>query len=123
MNKTHELMKEIIEEYGYRIVENDGESLSVSFQLNTMLLHSDTQDESFVAVFLSCFPEVTNDNHDEMLTKCNKLNKKLKQVKFYIVKNMIISSVEFHYCKKSDLRFQLKKAMENLVTGKVEFFD
>lgn len=123
MNNTHELLKEIIGAFGYQMVENDGESLSVSFQLNTIYLHSHSQDESFVIAILSNYPIVTKDNYNEILAKCNKMNKKLQQVKFYIMNDRVISSVEFHYWKKSDLRFQLKKAMENLVVGKVEFFN
>lgn len=121
MNKTHELLKEIIGEFGYQMVENDGESLSVCFQLNTLYVETNAQDESFVVVILSCYPKVTEDNYSEMLAKCNKMNKRLRQVKFYIINDRVVSSVEFHYWKKSDLRFQLKKAMENLVAGKVEF--
>lgn len=123
MSKTHNLTKEIIESWKYKVLEDDGEHIVVRYQMNAIHICPNEEDDSFVTILLPIADdEVVEDNlSDEVLIRCHRLNEELKQVKFYVVKDVLVASSEFYYMGKEDLSFQLKKSFSNIVSAKVSY--
>ena len=121
MSKTHDLIKEIISEHKYRILDEEGEYIAVRYQFHTIHFFSNSEDENFVSIVLTCFEEVTKENYSEIIMRCNKLNEQLKQVKFYITNDVVLVSSELFYKEKEDLSFQIHKSLLSLVAAKVRF--
>lgn len=121
MNKTHELINEIISEHKYKVLEDDGDHIAIRYQFHAIHIFPNTEDEDFVTIVLSGFEELTQENFATMLMRCNKLNEQLKQVKFYISDDTVIASSEFYYREKEDLAFQIQKSLLSLVTAGVRF--
>ena len=121
MNKSYELVKKIITEQKYKLVEDDGESFIIRYQLNAIHICPNSEDDTFVSVVLSNFAEVTEENFAEVVMRCHKLNEQMKQVKFYTVKDVIIAASEFYYMKEDDLSFQIKLALNSLIAAKVNY--
>jgi hypothetical protein len=121
MNKSYELIKKIISEQKYKIVEDDGESFIIRYQMNAIHICPNSEDDTFVSVVLSNFAEVTEENFAEVVMRCHKLNEQMKQVKFYTVKDVIIAASEFYYMEEDDLSFQIKQALNSLIAAKVNY--
>ena len=121
MNKTYNLIKEIIESWKYKVLEDDGEHIVIRYQMNAIHICTNSDDETFVSVLLPNFDEVTEENFSEVVMRCHKLNEKLKQIKFYTINDVIIAASEFFYIGKEDLEFQIKQALNNLIAGKVSY--
>ena len=121
MNKSYELIKKIISEQKYKIVEDDGESFIIRYQMNAIHICPNSEDDTFVSVVLSNFAEVTEENYAEVVMRCHKLNEQMKQVKFYTVKDVIIAASEFYYMEEDDLSFQIKLALNSLIAAKVNY--
>lgn len=121
MNKTYNLVKEIIESWKYRVLEDDGEHIIIRYQMNVIHICPNEEDETFVSLLLPNFDEMTDENYSEIVMRCHKLNEKLKQIKFYTVNEVIIAASEFFYMEKDDLAFQMKLALNNLIAAKVSY--
>ena len=121
MNKSYELVKKIITEQKYKLVEEDGESFIIRYQMNVIHICPNSEDDTFVSVVLSNFAEVTEENYAEVVMRCHKLNEQMKQVKFYTVKDVIIAASEFYYMEEDDLSFQIKLALSSLIAAKVNY--
>lgn len=121
MDKTYNLIKEIIESWKYKVLEDDGEHIVIRYQMNAIHICTNLDDETFVSVLLPNFDEVTEENFSEVVMRCHKLNEKLKQIKFYTINDVIIAASEFFYIGKEDLEFQIKQALNNLIAGKVSY--
>lgn len=121
MNKSYELIKKIISEQKYKLVEEDGESFIIRYQMNVIDICPNSEDDTFVSVVLSNFAEVTEENYAEVMMRCHKLNEQMKQVKFYTVKDVIIAASEFYYMEEDDLSFQIKLALNSLIAAKVNY--
>lgn len=121
MNKTYNLVKEIVESWKYKVLEDDGEHIIIRYQMNVIHICPNEEDETFVSLLLPNFDEVTDENYSEIVMRCHKLNEKLKQIKFYTVNEVIIAASEFFYMEKDDLAFQMKLALNNLIAAKVSY--
>lgn len=121
MNNTHDLIMEIISELRYKVLEDDGEHIAIRYQFHVVHVFPNPEDENFVTIVLPSFEEVIRENFATMIVRCNKLNEQLKQVKFYISDDMVVSSSEFFYKEKEDLAFQIQKALMGLVSAGVKF--
>jgi hypothetical protein len=121
MNKTYNLVKEIIESWKYKVLEDDGEHIIIRYQMNVIHICLNEEDETFVSLLLPNFDEVTEENFAEVVMRCHKLNEKLKQIKLYTINDVIIAASEFFYMEKDDLAFQLKLALNNLIAAKVSY--
>ena len=121
MNKSYELVKKIITEQKYKLVEEDGESFIIRYQMNVIHICPNSEDDTFVSVVLSNFAEVTEENYAEVVMRCHKLNEQMKQGKFYTVKDVIIAASEFYYMEEDDLSFQIKLALNSLIAAKVNY--
>ena len=121
MNKTYNLVKEIIQSWKYKVVEDDGEHIIIRFQMNVIHICPNEEDETFVSILLPNFDDVTDENYSEIVMRCHRLNEKLKQVKFYTINDVIIAASEFFYMEKEDLAFQMRLALNNLIAAKVSY--
>ena len=121
MNKTYNLVKEIIQSWKYKVVEDDGEHIIIRYQMNIIHICPNEEDETFVSILLPNFDDVTDENYSEIVMRCHHLNEKLKQVKFYTINDVIIAASEFFYMEKDDLAFQMRLALNNLIAAKVSY--
>ena len=121
MNKSYNLVKEIIQSWKYKIVEDDGEHIIIRYQMNIIHICPNEEDATFVSILLPNFDDVTDENYSEIVMRCHRLNEKLKQVKFYTINDVIIAASEFFYMEKEDLEFQMRVALSNLVAAKVSY--
>ncbi len=121
MNKTYNLIKEIMESWKYKILEDDGEHIIIRYQMNTIHICTNENDETFVSILLPNFDEVTEDNYPDVINRCHKLNEKMKQIKFYTINGVIIAASEFFYMEKEDLAYQVKLSLSNLIDAKVAY--
>lgn len=121
MNKTYNLVKEIIEAWKYKVVEDDGEQIIIRYQMNVIHICPNEEDETFVTLLLPKFDDVTDGNYSEVVMRCHKLNEKLKQIKLYTVNDVIVAASEFFYMGKEDLAFQMRLALTNLIAAKVSY--
>ena len=121
MSKTYNLVKEIIESWKYKVLEDDGEHIIIRYQMNVIHICPNEEDETFVSILLPNFDDVTDENYPEIVMRCHKLNEKLKQIKLYTVNDVIIAASEFFYMEKDDLAFQMKLALNNLIAAKVSY--
>lgn len=121
MNKSYELVKQIIADNKYKVREDDGEHFTILYQLNSIHICPGSENDSFVSVLLPNFADVTEDNFADVMMKCHKLNEQMKQVKFYTINDVIIASSEFYYLGKTDLAFQIKQALNSVIAAKVNY--
>lgn len=119
--ETYQLLKEIIDNFGYKVIEDNGERLVFSYQFNSVHLWTNDDDDHFVVMAITGFAEVNEDNFADIIMKCHKLNEELKQAKFYTVNDMIIVTAEFYFLEKNDLEYQIKHALSNLALAKGKF--
>lgn len=83
MNKNYELLRKVVEDGKYKVVEDDGEQIIIRYQLNSIHLCPSSDDDRFVSILLPNFAEVTEDNYADVVTQCHMLNEQMKQVKLY----------------------------------------
>ena len=121
MTKEYELAKELIGEWKYKVIDDDGDCLTIRYQMNTIHICPNSDDTNFIAMILPNFANVNEDNFSEVIMNCHKLNEKMKQVKYYTINDCIIASCEFYFMGKEDLAFQMKTAFSNLVAAKVNY--
>ena len=121
MNKTYNLVKEIVESWKYKVLEDDGEHIVIRYQMNVIHICPNEEDDTFLSMLLPNFDEVTEENYPDVVLRCHKLNEKMKQVKFYTINDVIIAASEFFYMEKDDLAFQMKLSLLNLIAAKVNY--
>ena len=121
MNKNYELVKKIVKDFKYKIVEDDGEHIVIRYQLNTIYICPNTEDDTFVTIILSGFADVTEENFADIVMRCHKLNERMKQVKLYTIDDVVVAASEFYYMEEDDLIFQIKKALSSLIAAKINY--
>ena len=121
MNKNYELLKKVVEDSKYKVLEDDGEHIIIRYQLNSIHLCPSSDDDRFVSILLPNFAEVTEDNYADVVTQCHKLNEQMKQVKLYTVNDVIIAAAEFYYQGKKDLAYQVQIGLSSVVAAKVSY--
>ena len=121
MNKNYELLRKVVEDGNYKVLEDDGEHIIIRYQLNSIHLCPSSDDDRFVSILLPNFAEVTEDNFADVVTQCHKLNEQMKQVKLYTVNDVIIAAAEFYYQGKKDLAYQVKIGLSSVIAAKVSY--
>lgn len=121
MNKNYELVKKIVEDGKYKVLEDDGEHIIIHYQYNLIHLSPSSEDDQFVSVVLPNFAEVTQENFAEVLMRCHKLNEQMKQVKLYTVKDVIVAASEFFYKGEEDLAYQFEISLRSVIAAKVNY--
>jgi len=121
MNKNYELLRKVVEDGNYKVLEDDGEHIIIRYQLNSIHLCPSSDDDRFVSILLPNFAEVTEDNYADVVTQCHKLNEQMKQVKLYTVNDVIIAAAEFYYQGKKDLAYQVQIGLSSVIAAKVSY--
>jgi len=118
MNEVYKLIQDIIAKQRYKVLDDDGETLTVFYRLNIHHIIPDEQDDGFVTVFTPIGENVTCENREEILEKCNKLTSKVKVIKFCIFEDEVLASSEFFFQNKNEAKFQLTTALNQLSAAK-----
>lgn len=118
MSDIYKLIQGTIDKLGYKVLDEDGETITVFFQLNVIHICPDEQDGGFVTVFTTLGETVTQENRVEALEKCNKLNSRIKVMKFSVFEDDVLASSEFFFRNKTEVRFQLTTALNQLAAAK-----
>lgn len=118
MDDVYKLIQDIIVKQRYKVLDDDGETLTVFYRLNILHIIPDEQDDGFVTVFTSVGEDVTRENRVEILEKCNKLTGEIKVIKFCIFEDEVLASSEFFFRNKNEAKFQLAMALNQLATAK-----
>jgi hypothetical protein len=118
---TFELLQKIIDNLGYKVIEDNGERLVFNYQFSSVHLWTNDDDDHFIVMAITGFAEVNEDNFADIIMKCHKLNEELKQVKFYTINDTIIVTAEFYFLEEKDLEYQIKHALSNLASAKGKF--
>lgn len=121
MTNAYELSRQLIAEWGYKVVEDNGEHMAIKYQMNTIHVYLNNDDTNFMTMILPGFADVNEENFSDVIMNCHKLNEQLKQVKFYTINDCIIVACEFYFLAKTDLAFQMKTALSNLIAAKVNY--
>jgi hypothetical protein len=118
---TFELLQKIIDDLGYKVIEDNGERLVFNYQFSHIHLWINEDDDHFLVMAITGFADVNEDNFADIIMKCHKLNEELKQVKFYTIDDMTVVTVEFYFLEEKDLKYQIKQALRNLASAKGKF--
>ena len=121
MNKNYELLRKVVEDGNYKVLEDDGEHIIIRYQLNSIHLCPSSDDDRFVSILLPNFAEISEDNYADVVIQCHKLNEQMKQVKLYTINDVIIAAAEFYYQGKKDLAYQVKIGLSRVIAAKVSF--
>ena len=121
MNRNYEMLKKVVEDGKYKVLEDDGESIIIRYQLNSIHICPSADDERFVSILLPNFAEVSEDNYADVVMRCHKLNEQMKQVKLYTINDVIIAAAEFYYQGKKDLSYQVKLGLSSVIAAKVSY--
>lgn len=118
---NHEMIKKIVADNKFKVIEDDGEHIIIRYQLNVIHICPSTEDDHFVSVVLSNFTDVTEDNFSEVVMRCHKLNLQMKQVKLYTIEDVIVAAAEFYFMDERDLEFQIRQALDSVIAAKVNY--
>lgn len=118
MTDNYKLIQETIAKLGYKVLDDDGETITVFFQLNVIHICPDEQDGGFVTVFITFGETVTHENRVEALEKCNKLNSRIKVMKYSVFEDDVLASSEFFFRNRNEVKFQLTTALNQLAMAK-----
>lgn len=121
MNNNYEAIKKVLEEGKYKIQEENGEQITIRYQLNSIHIFPSSDDDQFVSVLLPNFADVTEESYIDAVMRCHKLNEQMKQVKLYTLNGVLIASAEFYYMEENDLAYQLEIALNSVVAAKVNY--
>ena len=120
---TYDLAKEFLEQKRYQIVEEDVDSGHIAFryQMNTIHVWVNYEDENYFMMVLMGFADVDNDNIEEVHAKCLQISRDVKLVKMYTLQNVILASAELFYLDKADFNFQVENALKYMIKAKVMY--
>lgn len=120
---SYDLAKTFIAERGYRILEDEADDghIVFRFQMNTIHLYCNPDDDNFIMITLPNFTNVTDDNIAQVKEKCHEINKNARLVKLYVLNDIIMASVEVYYLAKEDFMFQMGNALKHLVAAKTMY--
>ena len=122
--KTKEAIKEILEKWGFPILQETENSMLFRFQMNYIQTNiTGDDDNAGIAVTLSGIFSAENEKDMNVgLRACNDLNHNLMQVKLYIDtdSDLIIASEYFHQ-PGGDMELQLTMALNMVVAAKKKF--
>ena len=120
---TIDYAKEYISQREYQVLDDNSEDGHIAFryQISTVHLWVTSTENDFFVLTLPNFVDVTDDNIDHVKEICHHVNKEGKQVKLFVLNDVIIASAELYYLTKSDFNYQMTKALRNLVAAKVAY--
>ena len=123
MSDIYKLIQGTIDKLGYKVLDEDGETITVFFQLNVIHICPDVQDGGFVTVFTTLGETITQENRVEALEKCNRLNSKIKVMKYSVFEDDVLASSEFFFRNRNEVKFQLTTALNQIAMAKSLYND
>ena len=116
MTKKELIMSTLEEKMGYcPEIDKDGD-IKVVYQMKTIYMMTDDDEEPYVSVMLPQFHEIEDGKETLALAVCNKMTRELKFAKVYIDKTFqhVTSTCEFFYCDEKSLMQNLEKSLDLL---------
>lgn len=120
---TFELAQKYFADHNYRIIEIEtaNQVITLRFQMNTIHFWCSPNDSHFFCLALPNFTDVNEYNIEQVKEKCHKVNRDAKQVKLYVLDEVIIASVEVYYLAEEDFNFQMNNALKQLIAAKTMY--
>lgn len=122
--KTKETIKQILEKWGFPVLQETDNSLVYRYQMNFIQTNITQGEEGAgVAVTLSGIFKANDEKEMNIaLRTCNFLNCNLMQVKLYIdADSDLIIAAEFFHDEDEDMEYQLTMALKTTVSAKKKF--
>ncbi len=121
---TKELIKQVLEKWGFPILQENDNSLVFRYQMSYVQANI-TGDDDTNAIALTLSGIFSADNEEEMmlgLRTCNDLNCNLLQVKLYIDSDSdLIIAAEFFLKTPEDVEYLLTVALQSVIVAKKRF--
>lgn len=120
---SKELIKKIIHEWGFPIIEEVEHTIVTRFQMSYVQISVMQEDTTAIAVTLTNVFKADDEREMRLALKtCNELNFRLMQVKLYIDDdNDLVIASEFYYKTEEDVVELLNLALRGVVTAKKRF--
>ena len=115
MTKKEQIMA-TLEKMGYNPdYDNDGD-IMLRYEMKTIFVMTDNEDETYVSVILPQFYEIEDGEETLVLVTCNKVSCELKMVKAYIDQTFknVSASCEFFFTNEDALELNLRHSLELL---------
>ncbi len=116
-----EFARNYISDYGFRVLDDGDGHLAFRYQMNIIHFFCNSDEENFFVMTLSIFEKVTAANIGVAKELCHKINAEKKQVKLYVMKDVVLAAAEVYFLAEEDFQLQMKKALQNLVSAKVMY--
>ena len=121
---TKEQIKQVLEKWGFPILQENDNSLVFSYQMSYVQANITGGDDTN-AIALTLSGIFSADNEEEMmlgLRTCNDLNCNLLQVKLYIDSDSdLIIAAEFFLKTPEDVEYLLMVALQSVIEAKKRF--
>lgn len=118
---TTDLLNKTLEGHGYRIESSDASGIIFKYQLNNIVARPDDGDR-FVALMLPVSDVVNDDNRQQLLGICNKMNSEIKQIKVYLTEaGFLVFSSEFFYEEDKDFPAFFRYGLHLITEAKTRF--
>lgn len=122
--KTKELVKQVLEKWGFAIVKETDTKLVFHYQMNAITMSVINFGEND-AVALSLAEIFSADDYDEYcraIRVCNDLNTHMILAKLFVdpESDLIVTS-EFFYKTEDDMEYLLTKGLQAVIAGKIHF--
>lgn len=113
--------KEYISSLGFKLLDEGEEYIAFRYQMNVIHLWGNREEENFFMMTLSNFADVTEENIGRVKEICHKINAEKKQVKLYVLNDVILATTEIYYMAQEDFNFQMRIALKHLISAKVAY--
>lgn len=87
---TFQLLKDFVTIRNYHIKEEGESFITFHNQMNYAQFWISDKGYNFFSLIFPGFAEMTDENYPDVIMRCDKLNRDLKQVKLYTISNTII---------------------------------
>lgn len=122
--KTKELVKQVLEKWGFAILKEINKKLVFRYQMNAITMSViDVGENNVVALFLSgVFSADNDDEYSRAIRVCNDLNNHMILAKLFIDSESDLTiATEFFYKTEDDMEFLLTMGLRALIAGKIHF--
>ena len=96
-------------------IDEDGD-IKVAYQLKTIYVMTNDDDEPYVSVMLPQFHDIEDGKETVALVVCNKMTRELKFAKVFVDQTFkhVTATCEFYYSSKKSLEQNLSRSLELL---------
>ena len=119
--KSIELAKKFISNQGFKLLDDNEDHIAFRYQMNAIHFWGNQSEDNFFFMTLANFADVKDENVQHVKELCHEINTQMKQVKLYVLNNVILATTELYFMEEEDFNFQMKIALEHLVSAKVMY--